>query len=103
MHMHPTKLHSFWSVAGRKCPLCRNFFNAGHLISMWCTVCVVDTNVGYHRPAITIYLLKNLVKKKLTLAKNMVLDVSATTVAFLSKDKKYKCLTASCLEYVTDV
>ena len=25
--------------------------------------------------------------KKLTLAKNMVMDVSATTVAFLSKDK----------------
>ena len=31
------------------------------------------------------------------------MDVSATTVAFLSKDKKCKCLTASYLEYVTDV
>ena len=41
--------------------------------------------------------------RRLTLAKKYILDVSATTVAFFSKDKKCKCLTASCLEYVHDV
>ena len=37
---------------------------------------------------------KNIIKR-LTLAKNIVLDVSATAVAFLSRDEKCKNLTAS--------
>ena len=47
--------------------------------------------------------LPGMLKKKLTLAKKYILDVSATTVASFSKHEKYKCITASCLEYVHDV